>query len=390
MAVDLGDIFPKYQEVFGHPPSLAVSAPGRVNLIGEHTDYNEGFVLPVAIDFDTKIVASLRDDTLVFAYAANLDEEASFDTAEIHYSEKHRWINYVAGTILMAQQAGLSCGGLNMSIRGDIPIGAGLSSSASIEMAVLKLVEIACGKALPGPEAAALGRRAENQFVGVQCGIMDQFISRMGVKDHALFLDCRSHEYRQVPLPFVDYNILICDTRVERKLESSKYNERVGECGEGSSVIAATMGKEITSLRDASPDDLKRAEPDMRPEVARRCRHVISENDRVIESVAALEQNDMARFGRLLYESHASLKDDYQVSCRELDAMVEVARECDGVIGARMTGAGFGGCAIAVVKEEHVSECAEQIRRRYQETTGIEPAVYACGTSDGARQLDVE
>ncbi|MFQ6059543.1 MAG: galactokinase, partial [Anaerolineae bacterium] len=337
----------RFEALFGRPPTIVVRAPGRVNLIGEHTDYNEGFVLPVAINRSILMAAAPRHDREVRLYALNFEEGAAFSLDHIEHDEKRVWSNYQRGVAQVLQEQGLRLVGLEACIWGDIPIGSGLSSSAAVEVATAYTFQTLSGFSLDHAEMALLCQRAENEFVGVQCGIMDQFIACLGRRDHALLLDCRSLDYEHVPLPpplappklggTGGAAIVVCDTMVRRGLVDSEYNARRRECAEGARLLG------VKALRDVSVEAFERRQGELPEIVRRRCRHVVHENQRVLDSVEALRRGDLAEFGRLMNESHRSLQEDYEVSCRELDLMVEVARQVEGVYGSRLTGAGFGG-----------------------------------------------
>ena len=372
------EIKTRFEAIFGRLPTTVILAPGRVNLIGEHTDYNEGFVLPVAIDRAILIAAALRHDREVHLHALNFDERTAFSLDRIERDEPRPWSNYQRGVAHVLQDRGLSLVGMDACILGDVPIGSGLSSSAAVEVATAFAFQALSGFELDRVEMALLCQRAENEFVGVQCGIMDQFIACLGQRDHALLIDCRSLDYEHVPLP-PDAAIVVCDTMARRGLVDSEYNARRRECAEGARLLG------VKALRDVSVEAFERRQGELPEVVRRRCRHVIHENERVLSSVEALRRGDLAEFGRLMNESHHSLRDDYQVSCRELDAMAEVAQRVAGVYGSRMTGAGFGGCTVSLVEAEAVERFRGQVARGYEAATGIEPSIYVCRAEDGVR-----
>lgn len=371
-----------FSEAFGVAPDVIVRAPGRVNLIGEHTDYNEGFVLPVAIDRAIYIAARARADRQVRLVALDMGQRAEFTLDAIVRDEAALWSNYVRGVALFLQEAGYALRGLDGVIQGDVPRGAGLSSSAALEMAAAMAFQATSGLALERVQMALIGRRAENEFVGVQTGIMDQFISALGRRDHALWIDCRSLDYRLVPLP-ADVRIVVADSGVRRGLVASAYNQRRAECEEGLRRLAERLPG-IRALRDVSVEAFE-AHQDILPEpVRRRVQHVVYENQRVLDAVAALERGDLAAMGRLMDASHTSLRDLYEVSGPELDALVEIARSVPGCLGARLTGAGFGGCTVNLVEQHAVSAVAAAIERDYPARTGRTPRVYICRAVDGA------
>jgi len=368
-----------FEQRFGRAPAFLTRAPGRVNLIGEHTDYNDGFVLPMAIDREVAIVGAPRADRRVRLYALNYDQWADFELDHLQRDEAAHWGNYPRGVAWALQEAGLGLRGLDGVLGGDVPIGSGLSSSAAIEMATL-MAFVACQpdlSSLDRARAAKLAQRAENAFVGVNCGIMDQFISALGQAGHALFIDCRSLDYALVPMP-AETAVVVVDTSAPRSLAASAYNERRAQC----EAAARALG--VAALRDLSPAAFAQQRAALPALVARRAEHVVHENQRVLDAVAALRTGDVAVFGRLMNESHDSLRDLYEVSSPELDAVVEIARGVAGVYGARMTGAGFGGCAIALVAQARVSELSSAIMHHYPARTGRQPSVYICMASDGA------
>jgi galactokinase len=372
-----------FREKWGKAPEIIVAAPGRVNLIGEHTDYNDGFVLPVAIDRQVVIAASRRDDHRVGLYSLDLGAEAEFPLDQIERVKGvgQTWSNYQRGVALVLQQAGYKLGGVNAVITGDVPIGAGLSSSAAVEVATAYLFQQLYGLALERVQLALLCQKAENEFVGMRCGIMDQYISALGKRDHALMIDCRSLEYELTPIP-AGVSIIVCDTKVQRGLVDSEYNTRRQECETGARLLG------VRALRDVTPEMFEKRAAELPETTRRRCRHVVYEDQRVLDSVAALRRGDLAAFGELMYRSHVSLRDDYQVSCKQLDIMVGAARRVDGVLGARMTGAGFGGCTVNLVKTEAAESFKRQVAADYTEATNLRPAIYVCMAESGARTLD--
>jgi galactokinase len=371
-----------FRNIFGQEPRYCSSAPGRVNLIGEHTDYNDGFVLPMAIDRSICMVGTPRDDGLVVIHSADLNETVQIDLADASHNPHHPWSDYIVGVALWLRRLKPSAGGAEIVVRGDIPLGAGLSSSAALEVAAAFLLRIMYDLRIGNSALAQLCQQVENEFVGVRCGIMDQFVSTSAQKNHALLIDCRSLETRHIRLP-ESVAALVCDTGVKRKLASSEYNLRRSQCEEGTTYLSRYL-PDVTALRDVSPETFDRYKAHI-PEPARsRCHHVVSENDRVLKAVAALDKNDLPTFGKLLYESHMSLKNDYDVSCPELDAVVDICAEADGVYGGRMTGAGFGGSAICIVEREHLSALEARIRTEYPRFTGRNPGILVTGAEAGA------
>jgi galactokinase len=387
-----------FQKHFGREPLYVVQAPGRVNLIGEHTDYNEGFVLPIAIDKRVVIAVAPRRDRKVVLYSCNYDSWNEFSLESIAKDHLRPWSNYPRGVAYLLQKLGHRFRGLDALITSDLPMGAGLSSSAAFELASAWALLVAGRKGdavvvnqsgpvsspeMPGPlDLIRLCREVENDFVGVKCGIMDQFISALGRRQHALFLDCRTLTYQQVPLPD-SVKIVVCNTGVKRELASSEYNKRRYECDQGVHFFKGRI-ENVSALRDVHSSDLERFFAQMDPLIRKRCRHVISENERVLESVEALRAGDLERFGQLMTTSHESLKRDYEVSSKELNVMVEIALQQAGVLGSRMTGAGFGGCTVNLVRNDSVNLFVRQVQERYQLEIGIAAEIYVCNTSDGA------
>jgi galactokinase len=373
-----------YREAYSTDPALIVRAPGRVNIIGEHTDYNHGFVLPMAIERETVIAARKRDDLVLRATALNLDRSVEVDLRERHRHASEPWIDYIIGVAEELAKLGKPLSGADILIQGDVPIGCGLSSSASLEMAALVLFEQLGGFTMEGADAPRLGQRVENDFLGLSSGIMDQFISRMGKAGHALFLDCRSYEYELVPVAFPDAVFVIANTGVSRGLTASKYNERVAECVQAVTAIRQKTGSQGTHLRDFTLADLDAARESLPETVYLRARHVITENDRTVEACAAMRRGDAAALGRLMDASHESLRHDYEVTCPELDSMVAIARQLGGCHGARMTGAGFGGCTVNLVKKGLAEAFGDQLMEEYNRQMGLRGEVIASEPAEGA------
>ncbi len=388
--VDVAEVFAAR---FGVAPTVVVRAPGRVNIIGEHTDYNGGFVLPMAIDRDTVLTARPRTDGKLRAYAANLNDYAEVALQEITRNAASPWLNYVLGVALELDRLGHTPVGADLVVQGDVPIGAGLSSSASLEMAACLLFERLGGFRLTGPEAARLGQRVENRFLGLNSGIMDQFISRMAKRGHALFLDCRSLEHRLVPLRLPDAVFVIANTNAPHSLTSSKYNERVQECRRAVEALNKQLGHSGNELRDFTPEDIDAAASGLDPVLFRRARHVVTENARTVEACAAMEAGDVALLGRLMNASHESLRADYEVTHDPehgvdlLTAMASIAQTIPGCHGARMTGGGFGGSTINVVERERAEEFATTLLSRYEVATGLRGAVIVSSAGAGAEVL---
>lgn len=371
------------------PASLtAVRAPGRVNLIGEHTDYNGGYVLPVAIDREIVILGRPTSGKLVRAYSADFDELVEFEAGADEHDQEKTWSNYLRGVLLLLCQKSGKCRGMEIVFSGDVPRGSGLSSSAALEIATAEFARLIWNADNVEPlEIIKLAQRAENEFVGVNCGIMDQFVSRMGRKGHALFLDCLTHEYQLVPLP-EQYSIIISDTGVKHSLVDSAYNERRSQCERGVELLSRYLPG-IQYLREVSVEQFDRYASELPELMAQRCRHVVGENQRVLDSVQALRSGDYGRFGALMYASHESLRDLYEVSCPELDVLVEIARAQPGVLGSRMTGAGFGGCTVTLVETDQAPAFVANVKKAYKAKTGLDAIIYTTSAEDGAGPLQV-
>jgi len=381
--MDIETLKRDFREVYGQEPQIS-RAPGRVNLIGEHTDYNEGFVMPAAIEFSTSVAIALRSDTKLNLRSQNFADRLSFDLND-GLRPKHNWSDYVVGVIDQIKRSGQSLRGADMLIDGNVPIGAGLSSSAAIEVAVAFAFQSAQEMPIDTKKLALLCQRAENEFVGMRCGIMDQFISCNGRKDHALMLDCRSLEFKLLPLAPTT-RMVICNTMVKHQHASGEYNQRRAACEEGVQILRKYLPS-IGSLRDLSSEQLELHREKLSPIIYRRCRHVVTENARVQRAAEMLQANDLLSFGKLMAESHQSLRDDYEVSSRELDIMVGIAAKQPGVYGARMTGGGFGGCTINLVASEHAEPFRKHIAVEYDRATGLTPDVYITTAADGVASV---
>ena len=371
-----------FQQIFGSPPEAVVRAPGRVNLIGEHTDYNDGFVLPAAIDRSIAFAGRKRADRLVRVHSIDFAASVEFSLDDIQKDGKNSWSNYIRGVSKYLEEDGHRLSGADLVFGGDVPREAGLSSSAAVEVGTAAFWKNLLHLEVDPVYLIKTSRKAENQFVGVPCGIMDQFISALGRENHALFLDCRGLSFRHVPLRG-DVKIVVCNSGVKRALAQSEYEVRLKQCREAAALIASThlAGK---SLRDLAPADLEAARSALSAILFRRARHVVTENYRVLEAVKVLESGDLERFGELMNASHESLRDDYEVSSKELDVLVELAWKQPGVLGARMTGAGFGGCTVNLVRQEAAEAFAEAVRRGYQDALGLKAEIYICKASQGA------
>ncbi len=374
----------RFRERYGHSARI-FRAPGRVNLIGEHTDYNDGFVMPAAINFNTWVAIAPGNDRKLHAYSENLSEAADFDLDSPDPRPRRHWSDYVFGVAVTLARAGYKLYGADLLIFGNVPLGAGLSSSASIEVATA-LALLSCSDIAVDPVALAkLCQKAENDFVGMRCGIMDQFISCCGHAHRALWLDCRSLDYRLLPLP-AGVELAICNTMVRHELASGEYNRRREDCEAGVKHLTRELPN-VRALRDVTLADLELHGHELPATILHRCRHVVSENVRVMEAADALDRGDAAAFGILMAESHRSLRDDYEVSCPELDLMVELAGKVDGVWGARMTGGGFGGCTINLVRSDCIQEFKRAVARNYEQATGRAPEIYVSPAAQGAAEV---
>ncbi len=374
----------QFRQIYGCGPAVVCRAPGRVNLIGEHTDYNGGFVLPAAIRLSTWVAAAPRQDGVL---AARSDEMPGAVHVRLHdrFERSHLWTDYVTGVAQALRQFGVPLGAASLLVRSDVPLGAGLSSSASLEMAVAcSLLEVA-QHPLPPETLAGICRTAENEYVGASCGIMDQFVAGVGREGCAVFLDCRSLRYEYVPLP-ADVCLVMCNSMVKHSVAGGEYGRRRAQCEEALALLRAEL-PDVESLRDVTPEQFARCERFLPELLRKRARHVIAENERVLQSVAALRSADWARLGELMQASHQSLRDDFEVSCPELDLLVEYARAQPGVLGARMTGGGFGGCTVNLVRSESVARFRDAVARQYEGATGRAPAIYISQAADGLQRV---
>lgn len=371
-----------FADSFGYPASLTIQAPGRVNLIGEHTDYNDGFVLPCAIDYQTVISCAKRDDRMVRVIAADYDnqsDEFSLDEPILSH-DTQQWSNYVRGVVKHLQQRDKNFGGADLVISGNVPQGAGLSSSASLEVAVGKVFQQLYHLSLDGAQLALNGQEAENQFVGCNCGIMDQLISALGKKDHALLIDCRSLGTKAVSMP-KGVAVVIINSNFKRTLVGSEYNTRRQQCETGARFFTQK------ALRDVELDKFNAVAHELDPVVAKRVRHVLTENIRTFEAADALAKGDLLRMGQLMAESHASMRDDFEITVPQIDTLVEIVKETIGDKGGvRMTGGGFGGCIVALIPEDLVPAVEKAVADQYEAKTGIKETFYVCKPSEGAGQ----
>ncbi|MCX7899395.1 MAG: galactokinase [Methylocystis sp.] len=365
---------------FGKAPEIC-RAPGRVNLIGEHTDYNDGFVLPAALDLATYAAAAPRDDRRVVVHSCVFNATAEFDLDDPAPAPRQDWSDYVRGVAVALGQAGHKLRGADIMLRGDLPMGAGLSASASVEVVVGFALCRVSKIDIDLETLALLCQLAENGFVGVRCGVMDQMISCHGVEGHALLIDCRTLE--RTPVSIDDrVRIVICNTMIKHELASSAYNERREECEHAVALLSRVLDG-IRALRDVTPDALALHAASMPERILRRARHVVTENRRVLDMAAALKRGDLSLCGRLMNASHLSLRDDYEVSCAESDLMAALAQQCEGVFGARMTGGGFGGCTVNLVERQSGDRFIENISEKYRKATSLIPQIFCCAPSAG-------
>ncbi len=372
-----------HQARFHADPAVFV-APGRVNLIGEHTDYAEGFVMPVAINFATLAAISPRTDGKIVIWAENYGEEKTFDAAAKPVASKH-WSDYPMGVVSILAGEGHTIPGFSLSLWGDVPLGSGLSSSAALEVVTALAVLSLIGADYPRPVLARLCQRVENEFVGANCGIMDQFISANGKANHALLLDCRDLSFRLAPLP-ADVALVIANTMVKHSIAGGDYPTRRRESEAACAIINGHRGG-VPFLRDATLEDLEKWGHEMEPKSYLRAKHVITEDLRTVAASEALLKGDMKEVGRLMAEAHVSYSKDFEGSCAEADLLVDLANELPGLIGARLTGGGFGGCTVNLVEQDKAAAFADELGKRYQAKTGIKPEIHICHASDGAHRI---
>lgn len=380
----LSQLTASFQRTF-HADPLLICSPGRVNLIGEHTDYNEGFVLPAAIDKAIYLAVSFRQDSEVHFVAHDLDETYQGSLSQV--IPTHTWADYLLGVVAQFQLANQNLGGFNCVFGGDIPMGAGLSSSAALENGVGFALNELFGLGLDRITLLKMSQRAENDFVGAKVGIMDMFASMMGKADHVIKLDCRSLDYTYAPLRMEGISVVLCDSQVKHALVTSEYNTRRAECEAGVRFLQAFYPG-IKSLRDVTMPMLDQHLRDTEPLIYRRCAYVVQENGRLLDGVAALEANDLETFGQLMYGSHEGLSHWYEVSSPELDILVDIARHQPGVLGARMMGGGFGGCTINLVREESLPAFTDQITKQYKARTGKDTYIHICKIQDGTHVVN--
>jgi len=381
--LDLASVQNVFRSVYGTDPRL-FSAPGRVNLIGEHTDYNDGFALPMAIDRRTVVAAAKRTDRKVRVTSNGIAKSEEFDLDRPGPKRRNSWLDYIEGTAQCLEMRNIKLVGADLFIESDVPSGAGLSSSAALEMSLaLAMTSLASNEDFPRVELALAGQAAEHAYVGTMCGIMDQFVAALGQTDHALLIDCRTLETTPIPFAVPGAVILICDTGVKHELATSQYNRRRAECQRGVELLRRVL-PDVRALRDVSVAQFEQYGETLADPVRKRCRHVVTENARTLDAVHALSEDDLSEFGRLMVLSHRSLQHDYEVTCPELDLCVEVATSQEGVYGARMTGGGFGGCTVNLVKREAVGPVSDALRREFERRFGKRPEIFASRASQGA------
>ena len=384
--VNIENLIDHFQRTFGKRPRL-FSAPGRVNLIGEHTDYNDGFVLPIAIDRRTYIAASANEGRVVRVHSLDLNEAASFSLDNPDASLEKKWLAYVAGVAFELQKGGASVSGADLVVRSEVPLGAGLSSSAALEVSVAAALLALSNRTLEATSLALTAQRAEHTYVGTRCGIMDQLTVSAAQKSHALLIDCRSLELNHIELNLPGAAFVICNTNVRHELATSAYNQRRRECEDAVRILRAHLPT-IRALRDVNIGDLKEHAKELPDVLYRRAQHIVTENARTLEAAIALKDGDVEKFGTLMSASHLSLREDFEVSCPELDLMVELAGRCDGVFGARMTGGGFGGCTVNLVRSNTVEAFSQLISTEYRARTGIDTDIYVVNTDDGVKEMN--
>jgi len=372
----------EFSEIYGAPKNrLVIVSPGRVNLIGEHTDYNEGFVLPAAVDKGIGFIIAARNDHKCRLYASDFKDFAESDLAVVRKSEK-QWVNYLLGVVDQMKRHGYDIRGFDLVFGGDIPIGAGMSSSAAVEGGLAFALNELFNLQIEKMALVKIAQKAENEFVGVQCGIMDQFANLFGQENKVIKLDCRSLDYEYYPFNRADVKIVLCDSQVKRELASSEYNVRRNQCEMGVRLLQK-YNPEIRSLRDAPLELLEAHKSEFNPVVYKRCHYVIKENNRVLAACKDLTANDFSGFGKRMFESHFGLRNEFEVSSTELDTLVEIAASLDGVLGARLMGAGFGGCTINLVEEEHLDNFTKTMQKEYLKRMNKEVKIHVCKIQSG-------
>ena len=374
----------QFQSKFGAEPDAIVAAPGRVNLIGEHIDYCDGFVLPMAIDRYTVVAAKKTEadapGTAEF-YSIDMDDTLTVPLDNIQKGERGFWGNYVAGVLAVMAEQGADIPPLQAVTRSNVPIGGGLSSSASLEVAVSTMVEAITGTSIDPAAKGLVCQKAEHDFVGVPCGIMDQFASVLCQKDHVLLLDCQDQSFEQIPFTNPDIAVVIINSEVKHELSGGEYAQRRSSCGKAIRIL------ESDSFRGITMEQVNAKRDSMDPVVFKRAKHVVGEIARTTDAAAALQADQWEKVGELMYASHNSLRDDFEVSCKELDILVELASKTDGVIGSRMTGGGFGGCTVTLVEGDKADAATEAICKRYEEATGVKPTAFVTRPSQGAHRI---
>ena len=370
-----------FRRLYGGAPRY-FRAPGRVNLIGEHTDYNDGFVMPAAIEYEFTAAAAARSDSRIRLHSLNTGESAEFDLADAAPAPRHEWSDYAFGTAIMLKKAGHAISGADIVVTSTVPIGSGLSSSAAFEVVIGYVLLSLAGQRIDTVELAKLCQKAENEYVGMRCGIMDQFISANGAADHALMIDCRSLKTRLVPIDS-RARIVVANSMVHHAHAGGEYNKRRLSCEEGVAILAPVLGGTITALRDVTFPDLEAHKALLSDETYRRCRHIVTENARVLDAADALARGDLAGFGALMDASHVSMRDDYEITCPEVDTLVEIGRRQPGVFGSRMTGGGFGGCTVSLVEADAVDAFVAEVGAQYEAATGLKSAIFACSPMQG-------
>jgi galactokinase len=374
----------RYRDLYATDPAI-FCAPGRVNLIGEHTDYNDGFVMPAALEFSTWVGIAPRNDNALKVHSTSFNETVELGVDQLTGPPSHHWTDYIRGVAAVLQRAGHELRGANLLIESDVPLGSGLSSSAALEVSTALALTCISNIKVDDLELVKLCQRAEHEYAGTRCGIMDQFIARFGRADHALLLDCRSLQYDLLPIP-ADARIVVCNSNVRHALASGEYNLRRQDCEQGLMSLRSVVPA-IAALRDVSCADLDKHKAFLSSQVYRRCRHVITEIERTRLAAKALREGELGRFGELMYESHRSLRDDFEVSCPELDVLVELTKECRGVYGSRMTGGGFGGCTVSLIAKENVEDFQRRLTEGYEKRIGKSATIYVCSAAEGARQI---
>ena len=386
MTVRARDVAQEFGVRFGRVARVS-RAPGRVNLIGEHTDYNDGFVMPAALDFATLVAAAPRDDRTIRVYSLFMDQTREFDLDAPAPSGRHVWSDYVFGVAAMLEADGRRLAGADLVVASDVPLGAGLSSSAALEVGVAHALLAASGLPFEPVAAAKVAQRAENEFVGMRCGVMDQYIAACGVAGAALLIDCRSLESRPVPIA-PNLRLVIANSNVRHQHAGGEYNDRRNACEEGVRLLAPFLGP-IAALRDVTPADLERWRGALPGLVTRRCRHIVTENARVLEAERALKAGDFAACGAAMNASQASMRDDFQITCPEIDFLADFAQGIEGVYGSRMTGGGFGGCTVSLVEADAVDDVRKALVGAYRTAFGLGAEVFVCSPSDGAGFVDL-